>query len=1323
MRTFITILAAALAAVCLTSAATARPDTRDRHIRVRGRVVCERLDNRDVPVPGTRVYLRDMNESGSFHPLEAGYTAADGTFDITFLWVPDDHANPNLRVVVEPTGPRITVYNYDGTESDWVRIESETFWNYTGSDLQLGWMEPAREQDHAVWHAFVVANRLHDWFDDTLGDDLPATIVRTNYGNPHLWKYSGEDFYLGSDHLWRESSLARCYARAWLAFHESDGPFGIAYCNDTCEAGPDLGDCFHCDWCAENARVAWVEGFCAYVADRFTADYVGAYGYAPLYEADFEGLDTCGDGSWDAPDDTEGFFAALLRDIDDITMDAHPHCPGYRDVVSLGRSAVFAGIRDAEDFTPTDFLREMIVTYPSYRELLWETGMNCGLNGDVSAPGLVTGLASPSHPIGSPSSDSTPTFTWTRATDDASGIDGYSVRLEHTAQAPDTVQDIDDVTTWTSAPLTPGIWYLTVRTHDRAGRWSAGWANYGPFLVSNPLPADLVFHQEPTWDYPLIPSNQNNNSSAEAHVSATLTGNATVTYWNLYGWNVGESSTGGGFRCDVRIDGVSTDHATWSTALSDEGFYGANLGPVAVRGGRHCFTGMVDELDAIYESDETNNLWGRQFIWSPRTLATGTPVVRAAPPGANDGWDEVTSGTLWYDCDGLRFANTGNWTAVYVHALDVNENVDGRLHAASTGAENGFAANLGTSYRAAGWLDAVVVNKRLLGAHDYDVGVVNLDGAAGQYRAVKIASEGVVFGDSLTVSFGQDQFLRLLEFNLAVADTGWVAMSAQVEPALGPVRLAWLADDFTTGGLGLAEVEAVTDATGAARIDAHIGDPGYNCLVVFRNPEDGNAAVAVTIEIERTPPDLLAHAPSGWHSPLVPRPLPDGAPAGVVLPDTLHGNAALTYMNLCSRNESPTGSSASWLRVRLDGEAWFNINYPSYGAWATRYYNTTLGRTVRGGLHTLDMFADADGAVTEIREDNNIYGEQYVWSPLALGWTSAVTRGAPPTTIGGWDRITSGESRWFNCDGLRLPQAAGSWWKAVAVMPAAGTNVDLRLHPMTGGAKYGFRANLGLSAWPADESDFVLVNFNETAQASYDVGVLNPGAGGAYTTHAAASLYLGEVTGTFGPYTMAADAILHLREFRLAPGHYTLQLVNLAGSIDWGVSVYPAGDAYLTKTDVLANAAAWFAGPGANESVSFTIPAPDYYGVAVWKRGSADLPLAGTYRLILESGLVGVEDLAVVPAATRLVGAHPNPFNPRTTVAFELAAPGPARLAIHDLAGARVRLLVDDTRPAGRQEVVWDGTDDTGRHVASGVYMVRLVAGPVHDVKKVVLVQ
>jgi len=1313
----------AIALVLAASTATAQPGTRDRLIRVRGRVVCERLDNRDVPVGGTRVSVRNMYESGMYAPLEYGYTDADGYFDFTFLWIPDDDPNPNLRVVIEPKSTRITVYNYDGTDLDVVSIETETYWDYPGSDLQLGWLEPAREQDHAVWHALVVANRLHDWFDDTTGDDLPAFILRTNYGNDHLWLFDDDDLNVGSDHLWREASLARGYARLWLAYHGSGGPFGMALCNDVCDPGLGVFDCFHCDWCNENPRVAWVEGFCAYVADRFTADYEDRYGYAPLYPADYEDLDTCGDDTWDEPNATEGFFAALLRDIADITMDVHPHYADYRDVVSLGSLAVFAGIRDAASFTPVGFLQEMVVTYPAYSGLLWETGMNCGLDCDVAAPGLVTGLASPSHPIGDPSSDSTPTFTWTRADDDASGIAGYSVRVEHTALAPDTVLDIEDVTTWTSTPLTPGTWYFTIRTRDRAGRWSSSYRQYGPFVVSNPLPADLVFYEDVGWDYPLVPSNDDDNSAAEAHVSAYLFGNATATYWNLHGWNVGESIADWSFRCYVHIDGVPTNYAIWSTIGPDEGFYGANLGPILVRGGRHAFTGMIDELDQIPESDETNNLWGRQFVWTGRTLSTGTPIVRDAPPGHTDGWDEVTSGTLWYDCDGLSFTSTGNWTAVYIQTLDVNENLDCRLHAESTGAQNGYAANLGASYRSAGWLDAVVANRRVLGQQDYDVGVVNLDGAVGQYRAWKIASEGMTFGDSTNVILGEDRYLRLVEFNVTTADTGWVTMAAEIDAAASPIRLAWLAADFTTGGLDLADREVATDAQGRAAIDAHIGSAGYNCVIVFRNPADGAASEPVGLEVTRTPPDLLPYAAAGWHSPLVPRAAADGAPAGVALPDTLHGNAAQTYMNLASRNASPTASGSSRLRARLDGEDWFYINYASYAAQTTRYYNSGYGRTVRGGRHTLDMCADADSAVAESREDNNIYGEQYVWSPLALDFTTTPARAAPPLVTGGWDRITSGESRWYDCDGLRLPQSAGTWWRAVAVMPAAGADVDLRLHAVQGGAKNGFRTNLGLSAWPAGESDFVLVNFNRTAQAPYDYGVLDFGDGGGYTAQAAASLYLGASPGTFGPYAMPANAILHLREFRLAPAHYTLQLESLSGSVDWGLSVYPGDDPYLVKSEVLDGGAAWLAAAGANESVTFEIAELAYYGVAVWKRGAADLPLEGTYRLILAINPVGVDDGGEVPVATRLIGAFPNPFNPRTTVAFETASAGPVLLAIHDLTGARVRVLATDALPAGRHEASWDGTDERGRRVASGVYVARLVAGPVRDVKKVVMVQ
>lgn len=77
-------------------------------------------------------------------------------------------------------------------------------------------------------------------------------------------------------------------------------------------------------------------------------------------------------------------------------------------------------------------------------------------------------------------------------------------------------------------------------------------------------------------------------------------------------------------------------------------------------------------------------------------------------------------------------------------------------------------------------------------------------------------------------------------------------------------------------------------------------------------------------------------------------------------------------------------------------------------------------------------------------------------------------------------------------------------------------------------------------------------------------------------------------------------------------------------------------------------------------------------------------------------------------AAARLVGAHPNPFNPATTVVFELGAAAAGRLAIHDAAGRRVAVLAEGLLAAGRHAADWDGRDDAGREMASGVYFARL---------------
>ncbi len=74
-------------------------------------------------------------------------------------------------------------------------------------------------------------------------------------------------------------------------------------------------------------------------------------------------------------------------------------------------------------------------------------------------------------------------------------------------------------------------------------------------------------------------------------------------------------------------------------------------------------------------------------------------------------------------------------------------------------------------------------------------------------------------------------------------------------------------------------------------------------------------------------------------------------------------------------------------------------------------------------------------------------------------------------------------------------------------------------------------------------------------------------------------------------------------------------------------------------------------------------------------------------------------------AATRLFDNYPNPFNPTTTIAFELATSQRAQVTVFNAAGQRVATLADRLFPAGRSEVMWNGKDDAGGELASGVYV------------------
>lgn len=81
----------------------------------------------------------------------------------------------------------------------------------------------------------------------------------------------------------------------------------------------------------------------------------------------------------------------------------------------------------------------------------------------------------------------------------------------------------------------------------------------------------------------------------------------------------------------------------------------------------------------------------------------------------------------------------------------------------------------------------------------------------------------------------------------------------------------------------------------------------------------------------------------------------------------------------------------------------------------------------------------------------------------------------------------------------------------------------------------------------------------------------------------------------------------------------------------------------------------------------------------------------------------------VLPVEVALHGNYPNPFNPSTRIAFDLPRDMMVNLSVFDIRGSLVKTLLSETTSAGRQEVLWDGKDSTGRTAASGVYLYQLI--------------
>jgi hypothetical protein len=100
-------------------------------------------------------------------------------------------------------------------------------------------------------------------------------------------------------------------------------------------------------------------------------------------------------------------------------------------------------------------------------------------------------------------------------------------------------------------------------------------------------------------------------------------------------------------------------------------------------------------------------------------------------------------------------------------------------------------------------------------------------------------------------------------------------------------------------------------------------------------------------------------------------------------------------------------------------------------------------------------------------------------------------------------------------------------------------------------------------------------------------------------------------------------------------------------------------------------------------------------------------------------------EAAVAAPATELIlhANSPNPFNPRTTMRYSLPRTTQVRLAIYDVRGRLVRRLLDGIEPAGERAATWDGRDDHGTSVGSGVYVYQLEADGMRLTRKMSLLK
>lgn len=144
---------------------------------------------------------------------------------------------------------------------------------------------------------------------------------------------------------------------------------------------------------------------------------------------------------------------------------------------------------------------------------------------------------------------------------------------------------------------------------------------------------------------------------------------------------------------------------------------------------------------------------------------------------------------------------------------------------------------------------------------------------------------------------------------------------------------------------------------------------------------------------------------------------------------------------------------------------------------------------------------------------------------------------------------------------------------------------------------------------------------------------------------------------------------------------------------------------------------------GSDVPLSFTVAVADTYYVMVTNTTPSEAGPNARYKLTIGSPTGVLENVAGLPKEFALDQNYPNPFNPSTTIKFALPKDAMVILKVYDVLGREVRTLVNERVSAGFQQVVWDGRNEFGAQVASGMYIYHISAGAFVSTKKMMMLK